>query len=225
MAFIVDLYSTRTDKAIQIGNEEILRPMSIGTNWQKIRIGIRLGIFGPAANITGCFIGYGVCTGNNGWKGNNIQEWVGGGFGNLIEASVYTYVIATPPYYTSGGVSQPGLTRINGVTTVRTGSSTTNYLPANALTTRTAFYVDITKGTPYSVTTYNPGSIANAQTDFTQSLFLQGMETDGTPTNQVSNGSGTWTHPGLGLMDTVSVHWNRSAPALNIFDIAVARIL
>jgi hypothetical protein len=46
MAFIVDLFSTRTDKAIQIGNEEILRPLSIGTNWQKIRIGVRMGIHG-----------------------------------------------------------------------------------------------------------------------------------------------------------------------------------
>jgi hypothetical protein len=225
MAFIVDLYSTRTDKGIQIGNEEILRPMSIGTNWQKIRVGIRLGITGPAAPITGCFIGYGVCTGLNGWKNNNIQEWVGAGFGNLIESSVYTYTIATPPYYTNGGITMPGLTRINGVTTVRTGSSTTGYLPANALTTRTAYYVDIQKGTPYTVITYQASSIGNAQTDITQSLFIQGMESDSTPTGTTSPVSGTWTHPGPGLMDTVSVHWNRSTPAMNIFDIAVARIL
>ena len=143
MAFIVDLFSTRTDKAIQIGNEEILRPLSIGTNWQKIRVGIRIGLYGPAQVITGCFIGFGVCTGNNGWKGNNVQEWIGAGFGNLIESSIYTYVIASPPYYTNGGISMPGVTRLNGVTTVRTGASQTGYLAANVATTRTMYFVDI----------------------------------------------------------------------------------
>jgi hypothetical protein len=225
MAFIVDLFSTRTDLAIQIGNEEILRPLSIGTNWQKIRIGVRMGFTGAASNITGSFITFGVCTGNSGWKSPGTVEWVGAALGSTVDNSLYTYVIATPPYYTNGGVSMPGLTKINGVATVRTGSSTTSYISANVLTARTAMYVDIQKGTPYTVITYNPNSVANAQTDITTSVFTQGMETDGTPTGITGPATGTWTHPGAGLMDTVSVAWNRSVPALNIFDIAVARIL
>lgn len=225
MAFIVDLYSTRTDKGFQIGNEEFLRPLSIGSNWQKIRIGLRLGFTGPAGNLAGSFIAYGVCAGNSGWKSPSTVEWVGAGFGATLNNTTYTYVVATPGYYTAGGISNPGITRINGVNTVRTGSSQTGYVSANVLLSRSVMFVDIQKGTPYTIICYNSNSIANVQTDVTKVQFLQGMESDGTPTGTTSPVTSTWTHPGPGLMDTLSVSWNRSIPALNIFDVAVAKIL
>jgi hypothetical protein len=224
MAFIVDLFSTRLDKDLQIGNEEILRPLSIGTNWQKIRIGVRMGIHG-SGNVVGAGFAFGVCTGNSGYKTNLTTEWVGAHFGNLVDASTYTYTIAAPPYYTVGSISFAALTKLAGVATLRGGATQTSYLSALPTTARTMMFIDIAKGTPYTVTTYNPASVANVQTDATTSLFLQGMETDGTPTGITLPGSTTWTHPGPGLMDTLSVTWNRSVPAMNIFDIAVARIL
>jgi len=85
MAFIVEQFIG--DRGIQLSAEEAVRPFSFGTNWQFIRVGMRMAINGITTFTNANGPGLGICTGSEGAYSSTttdaIWRW---GLGNTTYA-------------------------------------------------------------------------------------------------------------------------------------------
>lgn len=230
MAFIVEHYAS--DRALQIGIEDVLRKLSFGTNWQRIRIGVRAAMYYNGFNLPGNYIGpiLGLCTGPQGSMGASTTDCI---FMNFFHYQTGTYA-GTPPnvYY---DVGSSGWTQ---VTYQRVGSTTNNSsgfggiracISANPTALTSFFALDVTKGT-IGASTYTGIWYCqiNSQitTNFTRTSFLAALMTDGTPTGTTAIAPGANCYCGLRTTkdwDHFFVGHRRCYPALNIYDMAVVR--
>jgi len=88
-----------TSRGIQLGKEEYIRPMMIGSDWRKLRIVALVGI-DHSADIPGIF-DLGVCSGTQGGIGSGSPiNYVGGGFGGGNASRLGTPLVR---YTTTGG--------------------------------------------------------------------------------------------------------------------------
>lgn len=229
MAFIVFSQSL-LDGRIQLGAEEITRPLAFGTNWNRIRIGIRWAFLTQGSiGLWSDFL-LGVCQGPKGFTSLNPLD-----------------VITTHPGYTGLGVAQwsysAGVlnnsnTAFNAykkigptISQIATSAQPTNvYAPAFPLvnSVRSAYYIDITKyagGVGFNM--WAPATIATASSDLNRYLHLANMENDGTPSCPAGAFSLCYISntPIVSnqLWDTVQLSWSRSMPVIEINDITVIR--
>jgi hypothetical protein len=236
MAWIFDRYTY--NKRLQLAHEEYVRPLSIGTNWQSIRIGIRYCINDSArATISASYSGgFGLYVGVKQGGGpsifsDSLVDWIGGGYiGQTFPVFGLdaAFNAGTPNYFSN-------LNRLNamskiGATTVFTAESIAAFFGVGSGAAgnygaqfMNHFYVEITKGTPnYTVVIYFPNSAANAQINTTDANFLSFLETTAAPT-----GTGTATknlpYSGAGLFDTLSIASYKSWPHIEIDMIGVSR--
>lgn len=223
MSFIVE--TMPGDRRFQMGREEFLRPMIIGTNWNKIRIGVRLGLTGNSTFTLGSF-GIGVCQGNSGYLADTTVDWFGGWTTQSgITGNTVTFNAGTPNYYqlTSGTTA---VWKRNNTTTTNTTATPAIFLPTQPTAFRQQLFCDILKGSPsYTATLWAPNTAGLGQTDIGEASFLQSMENEGTPTSVVAGSGVAVTYSGSGLHDTISLIWTRCCPVIEISTIAVARYL
>ena len=236
MAWIYDRYTY--DKRIQLGYEEIVRPLSMGTDWQSLRIGIRFAVNDSArVQITQLALLLGVCQGNSGITATTTTDWIGGGlFGSLLPSGTTggtssTFTAGSPNYFSGGNqVNALWKTGTNvtygaftGVTSFMVGTGIGGAFGAQNMN---HFYVDIAKGNPtYSITDYYADGVANVQTNITDSIFRQNMEkTATTPANTASGAAKALTYTGSGLFNSVSVSWWKAWPNIEIDSLWVVRI-
>lgn len=221
------LYQANTStKGIQMGNEEWSHRMSIGTNWTKLRIGVRIavptvqGFDGP---VTGSFI-LGVTQGTqNVFKSPTCTEFMGFVLGN-VSTSSWSYGVNGTGY-----VFNPRpvvINKLEGVVTVRNTGSANYYISANN-NVRTMAFVDITKNsaTNYTIAPFLPGNTTQAVADNGLTNFIWSMESNTTPLNCNTVVTGTFDYTGPGLMDSIYFGWERSVPPITLFDIAACRVL
>jgi hypothetical protein len=230
MAFIVEPYVG--DRAIQIGVEEVMRKLSFGTNWQRIRFGITCAYAGGTTALPASFNGpvMGLCTGYG--SGRLCLSSTDCIFANFAGGSAMSYAGTTPNFYYDMGATTTIYAYQRVATTQSNGSSWTSArscISANPTALRSFFAIDITKGTaPGASYTLNMYSQSNAQitTDFNRQAFIAAMTTDGTPTNttNVSTASGYCALRTTKDWDTVYLQNVHSVPALTIFNMAVTRI-
>jgi hypothetical protein len=230
MAFITE--QLIGEKCIQIGHEEIARGMSFGTDWIKIRVGVRMWMLpgismasiGGLSNTLAVGISQGT---SNLFYSNDTTDYMAIALGqprsiltystNGISSSDYTYPASSGAYYmlkTGNTVVSGPAYSINSAAHVGAGKNI-----------RSAIYVDFTKTIfgYYLVTVYTHQ--ANV-TDQARSTFLSVMENDGTLTApQSSFGQAQIPYTGAGLYDSVGVLWSRCYPAVEISDICVTRFL
>lgn len=242
MAWTFDRYVYNT--RLQLGREEFMRPLPMGTNWQSLRVGIRFCANDTArqsmlsATLQGLGVGIaiGVCQGTTTrYLDDTITDWIGGGYTGTASggAGYFTgygaYTAGTPGYWSMNG-SRPSAVRKTGAsltfgsdTSVQwflTGSGGGGAYNGQFLS---GLYVDIAKGSPnYTVTVYYAGSAANAQVNITNAVFLANMETTAAPSNTSSTAK-TIAYSGAGLFDALSIVSNRSWPHIEIDGIAAVR--
>lgn len=223
MAFIVETISL--DRSLQFGNEEFGRVLSMGTNWSMLRIGVRMAVNTTGGIIRGGFV-MGVCQGStNMYKSLNTTDFMGMCFGGNIDVSDYLFTVGPPGYISYSG-QLPIITRVGSTTTLKGGNNPGAFMSAQPNTTVSNMFVDITKGSSYSVAAYIPTSAGNAQANTSLSTFLTSMENDtAVPTNTAAAGAITFVYSGAGLFDTVNIAWNHSVPSVTIYDLAVCRFL
>lgn len=228
MAFLVETYSS--DRGIQIGVEELFRPFSFGTNWQRIRIGIRAALSGnttQAAMWNGPVMG--LSTNALGSLGRNVTDCI---FANFNPNQALTYS-GTPPnvYYDNGGSTTNLAYQTVGNTTGNNASGWTiarMCISANPAALVSFFAFDVTKGV-VGTNSYTFSMYAQSNTqilnNYTRAAFLTAMTTDGTPANTTAS-SASSGYCGL----RTAKDWNyffvghrRSTPPMTIFDMAVAR--
>ena len=215
------------DRKLELGNEEFVRQMSIGTRWGKIRIGCRLSINGNTTIPNAVFL-MGVCQGTQfTFSSASCLDWIGGSPGGLYPSTSFSWSAGPPARYglDSGGAK---IKKVGSTITSAANAFIAGTMWAAPATTRGIFSMDITKGSPnYNVHFYAP---AVASGDISSGTFLAHMETDGstppfTTNNLIGNNDTDWNvaYSGSALFDTVSILWNKSSPTIEISDLCVVR--
>lgn len=237
MAFIVEQYTG--DQGIQIGAEDVIRPFSFGTNWQKIRIGCRLALNGygslgdtslyGAAQAGGPRLG--VCTGSLGALASSTTDAVWGSYW----ANFDIVIAGTAPlrYYRPSSGSAlfffKGFQRVGTTSTIFGSSSvTTPSFSANPTALRSNYFIDFTKGTIGNSTivmTFWYNTVANVVSDRTQGDFLAAMENEAAPALMSAYSLSSPTLPTRFVKDwdSMLVGWTRSTPTMCVYDICVVR--
>jgi hypothetical protein len=223
MAFIVEQFVG--DKGIQLGYEDVIRPFAFGTDWTRVRVGMRYALNGTQA-IVPTSVKVGFCVGNQASISNIATSaiWVRSE-GN---ASSITYGGTTPNFF------YDTTTAVTGFFYERVGATTSNLsnpsqsrsaFSANPTALRSIMMLDVTKNAGATTITANYYYLTNVQvvTDWTRSAFIAAMANDGTPT-----GTTTWSQP-ITVSRTqrdwnsMFVGWTRITPAMCVYDMAVAR--
>lgn len=233
MPFIV-FNQSLLDGRIQLGAEEIIRSMALGTTWMKLRLGVRLAVQAGAGTSGYSDLWMGLCQGPNGWTSSNTVDAVA-----MHPGSVYGSG-ATLAYNASGYVAtnnQVYIARKVGTAIVAgqfeaIGGNQSTFLVASPLvnTVRSAFYADFIKSAGnITITSWVPGTAAMGMLDVSRYQHLSNMENEAAPgvggTTWISSGAqSTLAIPGSAqLWDTVLVSWSRSTPVIEIDDITVVR--
>ena len=228
------------DKYLTLANEEYLRPLSIGSNWTKLRIGMVCALTPNGTNnLLGCRLVLGLCAAATPFA--NTLGYAGATTGNFIGADVilkssglddygdFIYNAGSGnPYFT--GTFMAVRRRYGSTATFAAFSSTNQAVAANngSLQRRSLIYLDITKGSPnYSLKPFVM-TAAQAQMDFTPADFLDGLEQSSTPVvnGQTLNTVAAVNHAcdeSAGAFNTLDLYWNRAAYALEIYALAVYR--
>ncbi len=239
MAWIFDRFVN--SRRFQMGREELLRPLPFGTDWTRLRIGIRYSVNDSARSAYVTAGNYGYCTylgiqqGTGSFLNSTVADWIGGGnIGSnaLPNGQLNSYNAGSPGYYTMAQGRPNAVWKTGSSYTFASESSVTVYITGsgeNAGFGNQYFcgsYVDIIKGSPnYTFNIYYCDTIANAQTNVTEAAFLANMELGGTPTNTTGAAGKTIAYTGSGLFDTLSIIVTRCWPSTEIGSIAVVRYL
>lgn len=227
MAFIVQEFVG--DNSVQLAAEDLVRQMPWGTNWGKIRVGVRfavnattsLGNPNPMPDINR----FGICTGPE------------GSFSSVATDVISVFPLSLSWAYNYGGVAPYNWISVNsgsanfysyqkvGASWFNGGNVGGYSMTASAYPTvwRSPWYYDFTKisATVLGVVAYGP---TTAQLiDCTPSTFLDSMERENGPWN-VSGASLTMNLTRQ-VRDWDSVYFSgiRNVPATVLFDMAVVR--
>lgn len=216
------------DKALQLGNEEFVRKMAIGNNWNRLRIGCRL-IVNGTADISAPRFYLGL---NNGdqetFSSSSCAGWIGSGTNPSI-GNVWVYGTTTYRYGRIGTLPFMLFAKKLGSTTTETtaGTQTDSYL-ATPGSGPTIVYADFfrTSSSTYTVTWRQADSgHAVLSTTFYDLLRCMEDETSGGYATNFTDTTGTSTSiTGMpSNFDTVSIYWNKSTPTIEISDLSIVR--
>lgn len=223
--------SSVSDKRIQLSNSNFARLWSstLGTSWTKIRLAVRFGITDSGSNITGSprfAFGIQVGTTNLFMDAGGPSHWCG-----------FLSVDSSWSRSTSGGVGYYSIDSATGGapqkkinTTITSGGVFGTVAPIITDATaawRSAFLLDITKGSP-NFTFANLRVRSNTTiADITQTDFLTEIE-NAAPSfaNHSSNGSSTVAidESTNGFFNAVGIAWNKTAALIELSDLAIVKI-
>lgn len=224
---MAQIISSIIGKRLSLGNEEYGRKMSFGSDWGKVRIGVRFGIYrNPAStSITTANLVIGLSEGTDlMYKSPSCRDFIGFFFSNPIPDATFTAASSPPQlYYAMGNPDGYFVSRVNGVTSSLTTGGPAFAIGGDPAAYLTPIFIDVLKNSPTSVTVSirrNTSFISS-----TQEQFMKGMEDEvnyaglGTTTN-----TGTLAYAGNSRWDSVCISWNKSAPnQMNIAEIGVVR--
>jgi len=237
MAFIAE--NILGDRALQLGNEEFIRTLSIGSAWRFLRIGLRLAIYGTAdigATSTGTTIlkfQIGLCSGTTyPFNSDNCLGYIGYRPNHL---SGPFYSGGASNYYTWGtgaNVIFQAIKKIGSVVTeigASGGTQTRIKAGPDSYSLQVAdFYRSPTDDTSYGV---NPHWVGSGQVNANPSVYslMRVMEDEGLATaystTYVTGGSGPYYQNGITVpLDTLSIVYNRSTPIIEIANICILRL-
>lgn len=225
MAFIVEQFTG--DRGVQIAVEDVIRPFSFGTNWQKIRVGCRFAVNGYSTVSTAPRLG--VCTGNNAaLSGSTVDAfWM-----NYFSTQLGVTYQGTPPnnylYQSAAAFNSPTQQRVGSTTTNATNINVQPAFSANPTVLRSGWLFDITKGTVgASGITCQQWHMSAAQVvvDMSRGSFLAAMENESAPSGLTGTSVTAVTLP-LRFnkdWDSMFIGWGRSTPTMCFYDMCVVR--
>ena len=223
------------DNALRLGNEEFVRPLSFGTNWNFLRIGCRLA-FNGTANITTARFHIGLCVGSTDtFKSDSCVQHVGGAIGpggprTLVYDSVNLAYYATSSY--NGSAVQKVGTTITDYTCPNGGYA--EYFGATSAGRTSVFWSDFKKIGGNQIIVRNlfvNGAVpyANVPTfwDMLYNMEDQEIATDYAKRfsyDSVGPLTSTQTVTCTRVdMDTLSIYWNKASPTVELSDVCVLR--
>lgn len=220
------------DNALQLGNEEFVRKMQWGNNWNSLRIGARVTLNG-AANLSGIRLQLGVCNGDtNTWSSATCAGYVAACCGAITNSGGTALGFDGTNYRYSGpGVNDSGYTSKLGstVSDAQGGSNGAyQYIAATGSGNKPSILMaDIGRASAssYTVAWHVVNATQLAQNprfyDLLRSMEDPGLSGYGA-TFVTARGANTRT--GMpSNMDTLSVYWNYATPTIEFSEICVIR--
>ena len=134
------LFNLLADKYLTLANEEWVRTLAIGNDWNKLRLGLLLAVTPDGTNnLGGTALMLGVCSGKtHPYGAASTTNFVGAGLHGSTPGGptgTLTYVAgAGNPYFTSGGSSTAS--RVGGDLVGGAGAATPFVLTANTGSTQ-----------------------------------------------------------------------------------------
>jgi hypothetical protein len=221
MAAIVELFTG--DSSLQLGREQYIRPMSIGYNWDKIRVGIYYSVQVPSASeamyIT---MAYGLtCQSKQWWDAGADMAYTLYAESSLVAAPTFHVDTIVPGSYGIGVLNKAvNQTKVGAV--ISTGALGGNYPVCVSYTMRGMFFTDISRQTGQLV--FQPWLRGADPTDQLVSDFLVDMESETGPIFcGQSSSAGAVSYSGTGLLDSFWCYWGQSIPVISLHAIAVCR--
>lgn len=222
MASIVDNYAGR---ALQLGNEEFVRKMSFGNNWNSLRIGMRFAVNGTA-NITAAHLQAGLCSGDvDTFASPNCVQFVG----SLLPSgdNTWTYSAGSFTSNTVFATSTSTVTKVGSTITPTIQTSvSTHYIAGTAGGTSSVYFTNIVRLSDTSVSVQQSITQAGAFADVSFYDFMRGMENEaggGTAGVTVYGTARVISGMATTFLDTLSIYWNKSTPTIEINDLCVLR--
>jgi hypothetical protein len=229
------LFNLIADKYLTLANEEFARTLAIGTDWNKIRLGVLLAVTPDGTNnLASSALVLGVSSGKtNPYGAASTTNFVGGAFhgaGGTPTATLTYAANSGNPYYSSAGTgpfARVGTTLSNG-----TGNAVAFLIAANngSIQRRSPLYVDIQKGSPnFTVIRWTPQTSQSQflTADCSPAEFLASLEL-ATPTwggiSLTTSNSTVAASEAPGTLDTFDFFWNKSLFALEVYALAAYRM-
>lgn len=227
MAFIVQ---TLALNRLQLGREEMLRPLVFGAQWNIVRIAALVQVQTNAGFLNQAGmppLTLGLATGASGIYNDNTADVIGATPG-INWSTNWTWGTGSGNYYVSanyGGMT--GFQKIGSAFATATSGSSLLFIgalnvPGGAYNQRTIIAADFIKGTPgtgsaapYSVIFWSPNTGA-LSTDTTVANFFDRVQQLNAITNCVALGTASLTPTGGMAHDHALIAWNRSSPALDV---------
>jgi hypothetical protein len=194
------------DKQIALGSEQYIRPMAWGSNWEKIRIGIRYNLYGSQWLPDGASgLGIGLCHQSAQYHDANADMVF---YRQGLGYSIYWY---SGNYFLynqgqAGVIAKVG----SNLTTVALGSNTNSTFGGAG--NRFLMLLDVVKsGTSFTLNCW-PASLEGYWNATVNDLY-SAMESVGNSIPKLSAfGSGTANYAGSGLLDSVWIGWQTTVP-------------
>ena len=232
--FVSTTFSTGADIGLQLGNEEWVRTLAIGSSWNYIRIGLLLCITGTSSTSSGSpGMAIGMCSGSSlPFNNASTQNFVGVQF-----PGSFSYNGGASPYFAFGSANGYACKKLNSsITNAGTNLPDGVGLAINgigATPKRGIVFVDITKGYPnYTIGLMMTLGGAYSGVDFTVANLLYGMTQPfsnnwACGSGQIYYGNGAQTlacDETAGGFDTVDIYINQLNNPVNIYEIAVEKL-
>jgi hypothetical protein len=210
-----------TDKRIQLVNSQILRPLSFGTDWTKLRIALRMtASTDPGISVAGPVLAFGVCGGTtNGFGSSTTTNFVG-----ISPAPAAGFTYAASPNRVNFRVYPTR--RVGTTLTQDTSSSNSQALPCDP-TAHVLFFIDITKGAPNYLTSFFLCEQSVSFTDITQAQFFTYSEMVspvGLAGYAYRAGAALAASEVAGPLDTLNISNGFISLGIEISDLAVIRM-
>lgn len=239
-------------KALSIGNEEYVRKLACGNEWNYLRIMFSLAITpNGTSNMTGTRLAVGLCANSiqgRTYNSANTTNYIGFLVNHTDEAAGQTLTYnagSGNPYYSQTTARGAYITRVGG-TSSKTNAAInggTVYISTTggSLQRRCLIAVDILRNTPLGSGTANwqigmgavntgPGAVLDHPVD----LIKMWQLIPGIATDPMTGGEFLWTdivnapvnpnESANGILDTVSIFWNQASFPVEIYDLYVFRL-
>jgi hypothetical protein len=226
--------NSEVDQRIVLSNSEATRLPLIGSDWTKVRLGVRLSV-GASANITGNpRIAIGLCTGVADGFGRTATTHFAG---VRMSGASFNYTAGPPAYLTASAAgAMVCCKRISGTTTNGSAvSSAATMLSSSVSSRRSCLFVEITRGSPnFTFQLGAPTTAAAVQTDITLAKFrdqmswpawsvvglstwLSGYNTGSAITLAVDEAT-------YGSLIVPNVYWDQTGAPLEVSDVQLTRL-
>jgi hypothetical protein len=226
MAATIQYYTGGTEeKCIALSAAQFGRTHGYGNEWNTLRFGLLLSNEDSGASLTGVVLRIALCSGVTNMPGDATTD---NSYG--IKFSPSWSRLNSPPVsyrWLSGSNDTYAFTRVGAVETT-TASGVANIRPPVSGVARSAFFLDVTKGSPnYTFNFFMRDAITT--NDITPATFMDQVSLS-VPTllnHAFKNPTGSAAlavDESNGVLDTVYVGWAHVTPRILISNIAVVRL-
>lgn len=233
------------DRRLEMSNVQAARYINIGTDWQTLRLGIRIAVVDTGASLLGPpRLYYGALSNpaagmTNGPLTATCSHFVGFATGSF--ASHWARTAGPPPYYNisngSAGIQTPAVKKVGNTITPVVATAINSYIPTTGSLSRGISMMQIAKGSPNFTIIMVGQTTATPPPDCTKNFLIDAM---GQPTmsnaaTRLSTLTGTTYSASTGLvlavseatdgfLDSICIAWNVASPLIYISDFFWAKM-
>jgi len=224
---IESITSPDTEKRLVLSNSQWAATLSVGSTWNKIRVGCRSGLGTTGGNMSGTpQFHLGFCSDpvsgftNGPLSGANCKHFIG----TISTDTLWSLVSGTPDHYTNGSGQQAGKNVLGTVTNL--GGSSTTLHSADSTAARRIYMVELER----QVTNWDVRVSTNSLTvDHTENDLIAAMEESDFATSCIAAGGLTarvTTHAvdevTDGSLNAICVGWSTAQTEAHISEMMFA---